>query len=287
MSYFVKRKILNSLNKLFTTTMNVKLVSTKKKINFSVYNISKRPKSPLYVNIGAGKWAHPLWHNLDNPVQGYDKSFGYKSEYNSLIKHDLILQDKLPFKDNSLEAIYCSHVIEHLNDKVNTILFREIKRVLRPGGFFRVTCPDLKLFKRMYERGDSEQLAKMNSTPNEKFSNEQLFLNMFISSLSDVTPPQGVEKITDNEFKSLYSKHGCENTFNLLSKRVPIEIVSKYPRNHDSWHTEEKLIKNLKQAGLTQVYPSRYLQSECKYMRDSDFFDYVHPYESLYVEAVK
>ena len=71
------------------------------------------------------------------------------------------------------------------------------------------------------------------------------------------------------------------------SERVSDEIVLKYPRNHDSWHTEEKLIMNLKQSGLTEVYPSRFLQSECKYMRDPDFFDFMHPYESLYVEAIK
>lgn len=283
----MKKSILNFLNKILSNTMNAKLVSAKKKINLSAYNISKRPENPLYVNIGAGKWKHPLWHNLDNPVEGYDKSFGLKSEFKNLIKHDLILQNQLPFKDNSIEAIYCSHVVEHLNDKANEKLYSEINRVLRPGGTFRVTCPDLKLFKRMYERGDSEFLAKMSAVPNEKFSNEQLFLSMFISSLSELIPPQGVEKVSTNEFKSLYSKYGCEDTFNLLSERVSDEIVLKYPRNHDSWHTEEKLIMNLKQSGLTEVYPSRFLQSECKYMRDPDFFDFMHPYESLYVEAIK
>jgi ubiquinone/menaquinone biosynthesis C-methylase UbiE len=283
----VKKKLLNYVNKLLTYTINAKLVSAKKKIDLTAYKYSKRPQKPLYLNIGAGMWAHPIWHNLDNPAEGYGKSFGFKNEWKNLIQHDLMEYSKLNIDDNSLEAAYTSHVVEHLNDKANESLFNEVYRILRPGGFFRITCPDLKIFKRMYERGDSRLLAKMNSVPEGKFSNEQLFLNMFISSLSELTPPQEIDKVSNDEFRNLYLNYGCEETFNRLSKKVSSQIASKYPRNHDSWHTEKKLIRNLKQAGFSNAYSSRYLQSECEVMRDAKFFDYMHPYESLYVEAIK
>lgn len=43
---------------------------------------------------------------------------------------------KLPFRDESVDVIYSHHVIEHLPDLPTH--FRELHRVLKPGGVFRV-----------------------------------------------------------------------------------------------------------------------------------------------------
>ena len=105
--------------------------------------------------------------------------------------------------------------------------------------------------------------------------------------MSDLTPNHGIDKVSSKEFKKLNQDHGAAGALNVLAKRVPDRIVSKFPRNHDSWQSETKLIMSLKNAGFSDVYVSRYLQSECEEMRDPAFFDHMHFYESLYVEAVK
>ena len=96
-----------------------------------------------------------------------------------MIKHDLMSKKRLPVEECTAKAVYASHVGKHLNDVANEFLFSEVYRILFPGGFFRVTCPDMNLFLRMYERGDTKLLAKLNGVKKGKYSKEQLFLNMF------------------------------------------------------------------------------------------------------------
>lgn len=53
------------------------------------------------------------------------------------------LTKPLPFPDNSFEAVYSSHVFEHLfMDEVERLV-PEIKRVLAPGGVCRTLVPDM------------------------------------------------------------------------------------------------------------------------------------------------
>lgn len=46
--------------------------------------------------------------------------------------------------DASCDAVYSSHNIEHLYAHQVPVALREFRRVLRPGGFTVITCPDLQ-----------------------------------------------------------------------------------------------------------------------------------------------
>lgn len=46
--------------------------------------------------------------------------------------------------DASIDAIFSSHNIEHLYPHEVPLALAEFKRVLRPGGFVVITCPDLQ-----------------------------------------------------------------------------------------------------------------------------------------------
>ncbi|MCE0497495.1 MAG: class I SAM-dependent methyltransferase [Methylacidiphilales bacterium] len=50
------------------------------------------------------------------------------------------LDNPLPFPDSTVDAIYSHHVIEHLENPA--FHFREIYRVLKPGGIFRIGGPN-------------------------------------------------------------------------------------------------------------------------------------------------
>jgi SAM-dependent methyltransferase len=55
----------------------------------------------------------------------------------------LDLTRRLPFADGSFEAVFGSHVLEHLAPAEAERLLGECLRTLRPGGVLRVAVPDL------------------------------------------------------------------------------------------------------------------------------------------------
>jgi SAM-dependent methyltransferase len=80
---------------------------------------------------------HPEWVNLDS-----------STVLPGVIKHDL--RRGLPFPDESFDAVYGSHVLEHLEPDTAAQLLRECHRVLRPGGIVRIVVPDLEAIARLY-----------------------------------------------------------------------------------------------------------------------------------------
>jgi predicted SAM-dependent methyltransferase len=60
------------------------------------------------------------------------------------------LRRPLPFAAESFDAIYSSHVFEHLYEVQAARLLRECIRLLRPGGIFRIVVPDLHAMVQQY-----------------------------------------------------------------------------------------------------------------------------------------
>ena len=69
---------------------------------------------------------------------------------------DILVYDvrkKLPFDDNSLDAIYASHFLEHLYLTEAQKLLCDCYRILRPGGVIRMVVPDLRVIVLEYMGG--------------------------------------------------------------------------------------------------------------------------------------
>ncbi|MBD1858883.1 MULTISPECIES: class I SAM-dependent methyltransferase [Leptolyngbya] len=61
--------------------------------------------------------------------------------------------DLSQFADNSIEAIYASHILEHFHHSLNNELIRtltEWHRVLKPGGQLMVSVPNLQILCWLY-----------------------------------------------------------------------------------------------------------------------------------------
>lgn len=56
----------------------------------------------------------------------------------------------IPFGENSVDAVYHSHLLEHLDASVALLFLEEIFRVLIPGGIVRIVVPDFELLVREY-----------------------------------------------------------------------------------------------------------------------------------------
>ncbi len=60
-----------------------------------------------------------------------------------MIYHDVT--KPLPFADNSFDHVYCYHVYEHLLHKEADFFTAEISRILKRGGIYRVSTPDMEM----------------------------------------------------------------------------------------------------------------------------------------------
>lgn len=91
----------------------------------------------ILVNVGCGGRHHPDWINLDLRPRGP-----------GVLPGDLL--GGLGLDDGSADAVYASHVIEHIPREAAPDAMGECLRVLRPGGVIRVAVPDFEAMAVLY-----------------------------------------------------------------------------------------------------------------------------------------
>lgn len=266
------------INTALATTVGMRLVRAMPKRKMGGYDLRKKPEKPLYLNVGAGKWRHPMWHNMDHPFEGYDKSQGQLD-----LAHDLMSDKPFDVANDSLKAVFTSHTIEHLNDAAVLQMFKNVYKCLQPGGYFRISCPDAALAYRFYTLGDKS----FWHPDDKKYSLEQLFLSVFSASYSDVMAADANRRVSDEEVKRVFSELPMEEAFDHFTKDKPVFLISQHPQSHDTWFTAEKLKRMLVEAGFSDVWESKYGQSLCQPMRDLGYFDTTRPDISVFVECRK
>jgi SAM-dependent methyltransferase len=108
--------------------------------------------SPAAVNIDWGitlrlkQWGAPAF--LMRRLMPPDKFRQYQAIPKDIMVHDLARG--IPFPDASVDLVYHSHVIEHIDRQHVEGFLAEIYRVLKPGGLHRIVAPDLALAARAY-----------------------------------------------------------------------------------------------------------------------------------------
>ncbi len=71
----------------------------------------------------------------------------------------------LPFADQSCDAVYHSHLLEHLDRLVAMRFLAEVRRVLKPGGIHRIVVPDLEKKCRAYLNNLEQSVAHPGISP--------------------------------------------------------------------------------------------------------------------------
>jgi SAM-dependent methyltransferase len=131
-----------------------------------------RPAQDLYVQYGAGHCAPNGWVNFDSsvtnrlekiPVMGAFVNKNAKRFPPNVLYGDIV--KGLPLSDACAAGIYASHVLEHLDIDAFWLALKETRRILKPGGTFRLIVPDLlgriRLYVAEIERGDPEASIKL------------------------------------------------------------------------------------------------------------------------------
>ena len=93
--------------------------------------------SLVLVNLGCGNTFHPEWCNFDLVSNSPD-----------VIACDLLRG--VPLQKGTCDAVYHSHVLEHLSAQHGHGFISECHRLLKSRGTIRVAVPDLEQITRKY-----------------------------------------------------------------------------------------------------------------------------------------
>ena len=94
------------------------------------------------------------------------------------------IQKKLPLKDESVNYIYCSHVLEHFEPWEALGVLKECKRIMKTGGVLRIVTPDIRKLIDIY----------LNSGNNARAA--RLLCNMWWGFDKDRQPTSFLEKLS-------------------------------------------------------------------------------------------
>lgn len=118
------------------------------------------------INLGSGPRSALGWINYDWGLLPFLGKYRFTSilvktkilsdSYNWLWpKLELVdIRKTLPDEDESVDYIYCSHVLEHFEKDEAIKILKECRRVLKNKGILRIVLPDLKKIIKYYENGD-------------------------------------------------------------------------------------------------------------------------------------
>lgn len=139
------------------------------------------------LNLGAG----------DNPelqIPGYvalDVKSGHKVY--PLPANIIVGTERVELRDGSVDALYCSHVLEHFSHSETESVLREWVRVLKPGGVIRLAVPNFDWIKAHADDPMAEQFllgghTDENDSHGAIFTDAKLRKMMTAAGLVDIKP---------------------------------------------------------------------------------------------------
>ena len=238
-----------------------------------------------FLNIGAGKFNHKYWTNVDYGSEQYAKV------QKKFVELNLMEIPKFPFDNESIELIYSSHTIEHVNDAAVKNLIAEAFRILKDGGILRITCPDANLLLNSVKNNVEKYWSwrhewfekNFEIKPNQIEIEDYLVREIstarcrfFENNMEPLNPKIMRKKMNQLDNEKFLQWMVGKNTFD-----------SNNPHFHINYWTFEKLKNFCNEAGFTTVYNSGFGQSLAPPLTNTKIFDNTHPKMSLYIEARK
>ena len=252
---------------------------------FIVHKSQANVKS-LNLNIGAGEYKISGFKSLDYYTEYYFlKKKNFKLEY---INYD-IRNDDIPFDNNTIDNIYVSHVIEHIEEKYVERFIAESYRVLKKNGVMRISCPDAKFLYNISQfENDYWEWRHKNFKDQNKYITDWSTIENYDFLIRELSTPRGrsykfkkENYIKDyNEIKKL--------SFKELKKILPdnLSFRETYPGDHISIWDFDTLRNIGLSKGFSFIIESKYRGSISKIMQGPEF-DITFPHMSLYVDFKK
>ena len=202
-------------------------------------------------------------------------------------------KDTLPFDDCSLDAVYTSHVIEHLTKESGIRLFREIYRCLKPNGYCRIVTPDMDLLLDRYKSKDwrfflqADGQTILNEIKNGILLPESLLIHnrligwfaSYSGRLDTAGGPIVDFMLVEKKIATL-SKYEFRNW--CVSLLEPGRIYA-----HIHLYDYEELKESLVSVGFEKIGRKSWGETSCPAMLKPIIDIQCHKSYSLYVEAIK
>jgi SAM-dependent methyltransferase len=228
-------------------------------------------KTPMKLHIGCGTVTPDGWINMDGswnarlanhslvrrianacwllPKHAYDVGWTGK-----VLPHDL--RKPLPFEDDSLSAVYGSHVLEHLYLNQADDLLKECFRTLRPGGVLRLVVPDLRSMVSSY---------------------------LDLGAIGKLTQPTNASR-ADELNQKLLLRPSCTPTGNILYKLYT--VVTDF-HSHKWMYDAESLGWHISKAGFVEIKQKELWVSNIPDIRIIEKKESFEDDNGICVEAVK
>lgn len=247
--------------------------SKAKKLTANIVKIQDNVKMPdvkniqdagiIGLNVGGGEWSSPGWYNID------------KCDSATHV-HDFRKKKTFPFKSNTFQFVFSSHVLEQFNNDEVQGIINEMYRVLKPGGTLRISVPyvyaaynallanDVSFFN------NGEILIKGKNI-------ETKFINFFCSYGEE--EGGGGPEIDPVEFGKRLDR---KSVTDVIDEAINTVLDRSKHIERQNWFDTMKLFGMLKTAGFEKTYKSEFNKSK----HDEFKFDN-RPKTSVFVEAVK
>jgi len=237
----------------------------------------------LNLNVGAGAYHLPGFVSLDYITDYYH---GDTKSTANVVHYD-IRTDPLPYDENTVDNIYASHVIEHVETEHVERFIAETHRVLKPGGVLRIACPDARFlyhvstfenafwtWRRNQFQRDARYLVEDHVAPSDCLTRELASVKMrHYVHANDVTMPSF--EVGEREYEDLLEEYRAGLVFN-----------SNQPGDHINGWDFNRLHQIGVATGFAHVIESKHRGSVSAAMQGPDM-DRTEPQMSLYVEMVK
>jgi SAM-dependent methyltransferase len=250
------------------------------------YSAYPKQGRAAFINIGAGDFHHPRWTNIDHASAWYGNS-----QKHAFIQHNLMEMSDLPIEVGEVALAYSSHTIEHVTDAAVEKLFSEVYRVLRPGGLFRITCPDADLLylavllkREDYWHWRHGWFRSRGADP-KSLDLEEFLIRELATERSRFALPAEAQKLTAAEVREHMAGHEKDAFFKWLTGACIFRDTAA--GNHINWWSFDKCAAMLRRAGFGTVYRSSRGASLAAPLQDTAYFDTTAPMMSLYLEAVR
>lgn len=257
--------------------------------------------APRMVNLGCGQRVNPDWINLDQPIFWWRrmptiaKSLRFlglmrpENETPNAMYHDV--RQGLPFEDNSIDVVYHSHLLEHLEKNQAFDLMLETYRVLKQGGVLRVVVPDLERACRSYLAALDMIRVKGDILVEDRYDRALLEL---IDQMVRITPGgEMIKWLAAHSRVSLpQTQKGIKAIIRRLFRRLlGLENPAKIGELHRWMYDEYSLSRLFKQSGFIHMHRTSHLESYVRnwidYLLDNNSDGSAYKPESLYIEGLK